>query len=434
MRLVAASSVAVLVAVAVVFGGWAGRGPAPASAGSTLLPDIGGRPSVVAVNVNSARRATLRNASLVTNLVNGLPPSTRFVVLTNDRSAFTVARNDRPDRIRFLDLPRESPFTIWTQDPFLVLTDAIGDVTLLTSRAFDRADDRMMAEAIAKDGGAPYRLRASGLSFEGGNIVSDREHVFIGANTVRANAFELKVSEAEVVLRFEEELGRSVLVMGPVPQPVGHIDMMITPLGNGRIALADPAAGARLAERALEEDPASVETFERWVEEYFFGDPTIREVRGVDGPIDVPQVRGRTREMIEWSWKVAAELDGVAKSLDGTRLSRRADSVSLRRTRRASCGRGPCTVHDGRLSDADLQQRARRRRPRRKVRLLAALRLAGHGSGGGAGLAGARFRHPADRRLDDQRDVRRCAPLRGEGARALKTHVTAGLNPNSTPR
>ena len=315
MRLVAASSVAVLVAVAVVLGGWAGRGPAPASAGSTLLPDVGGRPQVVAVNVNSARRATLRNASLVTNLVNGLPPSTRFVVLTNDRSAFTVARNDRPDRIRFLDLPRESPFTIWTQDPFLVLTNAIGDVTLLTSRAFERADDRMMAEAIAKDGGAPYRLRASGLSFEGGNIVSDREHVFIGANTVRANAFELKVSEAEIVLRFEEELGRSVLVMGPVPQPVGHIDMMITPLGNGRIALADPAAGARLAERALEEDPASVETFERWVEEYFFGDPTIREVRGVDGPIDVPQVRGKTREMIEWSWKVAAELDGVAKSL-----------------------------------------------------------------------------------------------------------------------
>ena len=38
----------------------------------------------------------------------------------------------------------------------------------------------MMAEAIAGEGGAPYRVRASGLSFEGGNIVSDREHVFIG--------------------------------------------------------------------------------------------------------------------------------------------------------------------------------------------------------------------------------------------------------------
>ena len=314
---------AVVVAVAVIFGG-AGRGPAPASAGSTLLPDVGGRPRVVAVNVNSARRATLRNAALVTNLVNGLPASTQFVVLTNDRSAFTVARNDRPDRVRFLELPVASPFTIWTQDPFLVLTGAGGDTTLLTSRAFERADDRMMAEAIAGEGGAPYRVRASGLSFEGGNIVSDREHVFIGANTVRANALELKVSESEVVLRFEEELGRPVLVMGPVPQPVGHIDMMLTPLGNGHIALADPAAGARLAERALKEDPASVESFEGWVEEYFFGDPTIREVRGVSGPIGIPHVRGRTREMIEWSWKVAAELDAVARSLEarGYRVER----------------------------------------------------------------------------------------------------------------
>jgi hypothetical protein len=84
------------------------------------------------MSVNSARRATLRTADLVTHVVNGLPASTRFFVLTNDRAAFTVARNDRPERVRFLDVAFENPITIWTQDPFVVLTGPGGDVTLLT--------------------------------------------------------------------------------------------------------------------------------------------------------------------------------------------------------------------------------------------------------------------------------------------------------------
>jgi hypothetical protein len=289
--------------------------PPPESLRATLLPDVGARPRVAAIGVNSARRATLRNADLVTNLVNGLPASTRFFILTNDRSAFTVARNDRPERIRFLDLPFENPITIWTQDPFLVLTGPGGEITLLTSKDFERADDRMMADVIARHAG--YQVKASGLFFEGGNIVSDREHVFIGANTIRRNALALDVSEAEVVLRFEEELGRRVLVVGPFPQPVAHIDMVLTPLGDGRVALADAAAGAGLAARMLREEPKSVARFEGWCEEHFFGDPSIREVAGVDGPVTAPDVRGRTGEMIERSRKIAPLLDGVARSLEG---------------------------------------------------------------------------------------------------------------------
>src|SRR5687767_8895717 len=209
--------------------------PAEAPRRFTLLPDVGARPSLVAVSANSARRAALRNADLVTNLVNGLPVSTKFLILTNDRAAFTVTRNDQPDRIRFLDLPFENLITIWPQDPFLVLTGPGGAVTLLTAKDFERADDRLMANAVAWE--ASYGVQASGLFFEGGNIVSDREHVFIGANTIRQNALELDVPEPEVVLRFEEELGRPVLVVGPVPQAVSHIDMALTPLGDGRLAL-----------------------------------------------------------------------------------------------------------------------------------------------------------------------------------------------------
>jgi hypothetical protein len=126
-----------------------------------LLPDVGAPPSLVAVNVNSARRATLRNADLITNLVNGLPSSTRFLVLTNDRAAFTVTRNDRPERVQFLEVPIERSTTIWTQDPFLVLSDG-RDITLLASRDFERADDRIMANVISEAAG--YRMKRSGPS------------------------------------------------------------------------------------------------------------------------------------------------------------------------------------------------------------------------------------------------------------------------------
>jgi len=256
------------------------------------------------------------------NIVNGLPAATRFLVLTNDRAAFTVARDDRPGRVRFLDLPFKSPITIWTQDPFLVLAGPANEITLLTSKAFDRADDRLMAEVIGREGG--YRVQPSALFFEGGNIVSDEEHILIGANTIRRNAVEFDVPDAEVVLRFEEELGRRVLVVGPFPQPIAHIDMAITPLGGGRIAVADAAAGAAIAERALKENPASVAAFERWCEEHFFGDPAIRELTGTDGPLTAPEVTGRTVEMIAKSREVAALLDGVAAALEryGYRVER----------------------------------------------------------------------------------------------------------------
>lgn len=282
-----------------------------------LLPDVGGRVDVAVISVNSARRAALRNALLVTNIVNGLAPSTTFFVLSNDPTAFSVAGGDWPDRVHLVELPFDNPITIWPQDPFLVLKGGAGgsQTTLLTSRGFERAGDRLMAEKIADQAG--YALEASSLFFEGGNIVSDEQSILIGANTIRRNATELGLSEVDVVLAFQQELGRRVLVVGPYPQPVAHIDMILTPLGNKEILLADAMAGIEVAEQALEDDSDSVTAFERYCEENFFGHPTIRTIPGKDGQTtSAPEVRGKTREMIEISRLVAPVLDGIAAALE----------------------------------------------------------------------------------------------------------------------
>lgn len=285
-----------------------------ADSGLSLLPDVGGTINAAVISVNSARKAALRNADLVTNIVNGLPESVRIYILTNDPGAFTVAQNPWPERIRFINLPYDNPITIWTQDPFLVLQDSSRATTLLAAKDFDRAGDQAMTRKIAESLG--YQVESSNLIFEGGNIVSDNDFVFVGANTIRLNAIELNISEVETVKLFESELGRKVLVIGPVPQPVAHIDMILTPIGNKQVVLADAHQGIEIAEAALENDPKSVQAFERFCEDYFFGSPQIREIIGKEGKIlSAPVVQGKTRQMVEVSRQIAPVLDGIAEAL-----------------------------------------------------------------------------------------------------------------------
>lgn len=290
---------------------------ASCTAADELLPDTQGSLKTVVISVNSARRSTLRNAELVTNIVNGLPATTRVLILTNDRLAFSNATGNWPDQISFIELPEDNPITMWTQDPFLVLNQPGEEpaTTLLSSKAFERSGDSIMAEHIANF--ADYKIQTSKLYFEGGNIVSDGDFILIGANTIRYNALKLEQDEADIVVRFQEELGRQVLVLGPYPQPIAHIDMMITPLGNGRILLADSTAGASIAESAMQTDPASVDAFERYCEQHFFGHPSITKIKGKNGRLlQAPEVRGKTEQMIGLSRAIGPTLDGIATSLE----------------------------------------------------------------------------------------------------------------------
>ena len=286
-----------------------------AASNKELLSDSGGSIQTAVISVNSARRAALRNAALITNIVNALPSSVQVYILTNDLPAFTVARNPWPDRIHFLSLPADNPITIWTQDPFVVLKGSDNSTTLLTPKDFQRADDRLMAHKLADING--YDLEESEMYFEGGNIVSDENFVFVGANTIRLNAIKLELSEKEVVVKLENELGRKILVIGPFPQPVSHIDMILTPIGNKRLVLADANQGVRIAEKATRENLKSVQAFETYCETHFFGNPGIVELNIRDGQKLVPpRISGQTIKMVELSKKSAPILDGIAESLE----------------------------------------------------------------------------------------------------------------------
>jgi len=286
----------------------------PFACSSNLLADTGGAVRLVVCNVNSAQRAVLRNTPLVNNIINNLAEHTKVVLVINDPKSFTVASNPWPDRIKFLTLPSEISMTIWPQDPFVVLEDSDGKGQLLLSKVFERVGDRQMAIELAKHLG--WEWKDSKLSFDGGNIVADKDHVFIGANTIYDNAITLKTSPDEIALQFERELGRGVLVIGPAPQPIGHIDMMLTPLGGKKIILADSDWGAELAAEQLSKYPEEVKAFELNCERMFFANPEIKQLRNAKGDvIEPPKIVGLTKRAIEDSGKIAPQLDKLAETL-----------------------------------------------------------------------------------------------------------------------
>ena len=288
---------------------------APAKAQEQLLlADTGGGLKTVLCTVNSARRSALPNAALISNIVNALPPRVSVIISVNDKKSFTVASNPWPDRVSFLELSSDKDFTIWPQDPFVVVRDKQGQSILVQSVRFERADDSMLARAASEYLG--WKHRSSSLLFEGGNIISDQRHLFIGANTIRYNAVELNKTDLEIMQMFERELGRPALVLGPFPQPVGHIDMILTPLGDRELMLADPAWGARLAKKELSESPETVLAFEQLCIDYFFGTPSVSALKDSEGNVIMaPDITDMTADAVEKTQSISDELDRIADEM-----------------------------------------------------------------------------------------------------------------------
>ncbi len=304
-----------LALLAVLSGGWLLHfylGEEPPQ--QTVLADLGGPIEQIVISASSARSSTLRNVELINEIVNRLPPRIKILILAADRDAFTLVSNPWRDRVSFADMPERYRLTIWPQDPFVVLQGRDGP-RLLASPEFARAEDTEMARLVATELALP--LQYAELSFEGGNIVSDGDFVFIGANTIRHNALEQQVPETEIARRFERLLGKPVIVVGPLPQPIGHIDMMLTPLGDKRLLLADPAWGARLAQQDLTDNPAAVTAFEQRSMQDFFGHSAIGEVHLLDGSVlQPPAIMDTTPLAFSDSNGIAAAIDGLAESLE----------------------------------------------------------------------------------------------------------------------
>ena len=95
------------------------------------------------------------------------------------------------------------------------------------------------------------------------------------------------------------------------------MDLVLTPLGADRVALADSRLGAELAELELARQPDSVRAFEEHAEKFFFGHPELKSVTIPEGHVvRAPPIVGRTLEAIGDSRQVADALDAIARDLE----------------------------------------------------------------------------------------------------------------------
>ncbi|MEM8955692.1 MAG: hypothetical protein AAGD22_16175 [Verrucomicrobiota bacterium] len=291
------------------------RLPAPETNPFQLLSDTSGTISKVACVVNSARRSPIRNAAATSEIVNALPENTSVILLTNDRDSFTLTPSPN---VQLAGLRPNGAYTIWPQDPFLVLAprsrNATSPTRLLLPAKFDRSDDLELAHTIATLIGAD--TIESKLLFEGGNIVTSNSEIFIGENTIRMTAAHLGETLSRAAQRFAFTLGKPVIVVGGFPQPIGHLDMMLTPLGDNRLVLADPAAGANLVSSIAKNDPFAITAFEEKCIAEFFGHPAINKLENPSGEtIRPPTLRNQTTMALSVTRNLAPSLDTMAHFL-----------------------------------------------------------------------------------------------------------------------
>lgn len=276
-----------------------------------LASDAGEEIRIVACSLTSARNSSLRNTELVSNIINGLPKEVHVLLFVNDRKAFKHSMGDR--HVAFVDMPPESDISIWPQDPFLVLHGK-HEIQLVTPLAFGRENDDRMPVQLGSV--LDLDVVQSDLLFEGGNIVCGEKVAFVGADTIAQNVQMHETSAKKVTAKFENLLGRPVIVVGESPQRVDHIDMVLTPLYGNKVCVADTRAGAAIANSALKQNPEQVLDFETDCEQSFFGRSDIYELFDRDGNrIERPRIVGKTIDAVRSSIDLADELDQLARQL-----------------------------------------------------------------------------------------------------------------------
>jgi hypothetical protein len=161
------------------------------------------------------------------------------------------------------------PITPWAKDRFG--TFRRGDQPVLALPP----DRSRVGGARGNDGRVPEILcrELEGLTceslpfrFEGGDLLSDADRVYLPANLPGRNPH---LDEDELLASMEQIFGRDSARIGQRPSeiPDHHIGMVVTPLGDGIVAVADPDLGRELAETTdvspveIERDDARYEPF-----------------------------------------------------------------------------------------------------------------------------------------------------------------------------
>ena len=238
----------------------AGVGPVGGAPGS-MTSAVGGPITDLAIQFHRPGPAPV--ARVLRDLMAAVDPATTtvHVVVSDAEDERTLARLapavGHGPRVRAVRANRT--ITSWIHDRLLVLDPPTGGgpPTLVAPPAAHQG-----SAARVGDWRVPWDLRAAALpvpprvvtarfQFDGGDLIADGQRVYVTPRLLARNADASRSREA-LLAEIARTVGRRVTVVGDDAHPVPdhHVGMFVTPLGEGRVLVADPDLALSVLRRA----------------------------------------------------------------------------------------------------------------------------------------------------------------------------------------
>jgi hypothetical protein len=234
------------------------------SDGAGVIPDTTGQIAEVRLHYDPDLHYELK--PLYEDLLIALPADVRIQVLCPTyeaacRFADTWGKWAGEHDVHAINVGR--PISVWARDrciarESLTLHQARASFVPQPQRSYDaeKRNDLRVARLLYACGLAPPAL-ALRIHLEGGNVVSNQQHVFVGWNAVDENgSYDLTQSlDRELQAIF----GREYILVGNDfgEVPWCHVDMYLTPLGTDTVLVANPIFGEALVNQILDENEVS---------------------------------------------------------------------------------------------------------------------------------------------------------------------------------
>lgn len=216
----------------------------------TIMLDSAGRLAEVVVHFDADFAEAM--APLFDSLLDSLPVDVRCLVLcpTSASRAEFEARWGEHQRLLGRDVDVENvdrPITIWARDRRIARTqpDSGLPASLLSPAEWPQyAEDQrndLLVNYLLERRGLVADVEDTFLHLEGGDLVANNRHVFLGVNVLEDNE-KLGRKRCEIKRELLDRLGRDPVIIGEETGgvPWEHVDMYLTPADDRTLLVASP--------------------------------------------------------------------------------------------------------------------------------------------------------------------------------------------------
>lgn len=224
-------------------------GAGPSQETGRPLADTGG--AIEAMIVHFTPQGADAVMPTYVDLFRGLPATTRVTVAVPSAAAFQaflagMRAGGVGDLERFEALVTDREITVWSRDRFLPLSGDPRDVLVVPAQPTDdtnpaRQGDWFVPHLLADAARDRLLIRQLPLRFDGGDFVVTDTTLFATAALLGRNIPEVFPTREALVAWLEDFSGLRVELIGDAPEdvPEHHIGMILTPLPDGRVVVAD---------------------------------------------------------------------------------------------------------------------------------------------------------------------------------------------------